>query len=104
MNSNEDIRNTMTEKEIRSCPDNLWFEGYVGLGGRISPSQLPEKFSVDLWESLEYMLDDESKVDIDPEMEGAFYIFKLKADSGYEEPYENEIGLEIVDFVEIKGE
>ena len=92
----------MTEKEIRSCPDSLWFEGYVGLGGRITPTKLPEKFSVDLWESLDCMLDDEPKIEVDSDMQNTFYIFKLKAESGYDYPHENEIGLEIVDYLEIK--
>jgi hypothetical protein len=96
----------MNEKEIRSCPDSLWFEGFVGLGGRITPTKLPEKFSVDLWESLDCMLDDDPKIDIDSDLECRLYIFKLEAESGYEYPHEHEVGLSISYFVEInsKGE
>jgi hypothetical protein len=93
----------MNEEEIRSCPSNLWFEGYIGLGGRIAPTKLPEKFSVDLWESLDCMLNDEPTLDVDSDMEGSFYIFKLEAESGYEAPHEHEIGLSISDFVEINS-
>ncbi len=91
----------MNEQEIRSCPDSLWFEGYIGLDGRVTPTRLPKKFSVELWESLDLMLDDEPKVEIDSDMECGFFIFKLEAESGYEYPHEHEIGLSISDFVEI---
>lgn len=87
--------------EIRSCPDNLWFEGFVGIDYRITVTKLPKDFGYENWEYLDESIRDEPTLDIDSDMTNSFYIFRLEPETGFEDPHEHEICFHIVEFEEI---
>lgn len=88
-------------EKIRSCPDNLWFEGFVGIEGRIAITKLPENFGHENWEFLDASIADEPTIDIDSDMTNKFYIFKIVPESGFEYPHEHEICFHIDTYEEI---
>ena len=78
--------------------EDLWFEGYVGIGQRITVTKMPKSFGVNEWEALDLMLDNEPKPQLDIEEQG-FYKFTLSVESGFEDEYE--WGFEIDDYFRI---
>jgi hypothetical protein len=92
------VKNEISRADkIRSCHDNLWFEGFVGIDYRVTVTKLPENFGEENWEYLDASLSDEPTVDIDSDQTNQFYVFKLETESGFDYPHENEIGFSICD-------
>lgn len=78
---------------------DLWFEGYVGIDGRIAVSKLPEKFSHEAWEALDLYLHDEPSPDLGLGAdEAGLYRFELEVESGFEGCEDHEFAFSIGNF------